>query len=173
MIIPWDQLNLIRTQVEGLVIEYEYRGEKRRFVKRRECEDLILEWLIDCYLMGLEDTPDIDKMYDTIYRKVAGKTFEQRVSEYATAGDVDGIMLVAETEATRDFNEGGMEGARRRGLTEKTWHTMNDDRVRDTHVYLEGVTVDIDADFYTYDGDHAPVPGLFENAENNCNCRCF
>ena len=26
--------------------------------------------------------------------------------------------------------------------------------------------------FYTYDGDHASAPGLFELAENNVNCRC-
>ena len=49
---------------------------------------------------------------------------------------------------------------------------MADERVRDTHSYLELETVGIDDDFYTYDGDHAPYPGLFALPENNINCRC-
>lgn len=50
---------------------------------------------------------------------------------------------------------------------------MEDDKVRDTHDYLEGMSVGIDEEFYTYDGDHALYPGGFENAQNNVNCRCF
>ena len=49
---------------------------------------------------------------------------------------------------------------------------MADEKVRDTHQYLELMTVDIDEDFYTYDGDHASAPGMFELAQNNVNCRC-
>jgi hypothetical protein len=48
-----------------------------------------------------------------------------------------------------------------------------DNRVRDTHFYLEGMTVDINDKFYTYDGDSAYRPGGFEKAENNCGCRCL
>lgn len=47
-----------------------------------------------------------------------------------------------------------------------------DEKVRDTHQYLEGMTVGIDEDFWTYDNDHASAPGMFEFAENNVNCRC-
>lgn len=54
----------------------------------------------------------------------------------------------------------------------KVWQTMRDDRVRDTHQYIEGVEVPIDAWFYTYDSDMARFPGDFELPENNCNCRC-
>jgi hypothetical protein len=49
---------------------------------------------------------------------------------------------------------------------------MMDEKVRDTHQYLEGMTVGIEEDFWTYDNDHASAPGLFEFAENNVNCRC-
>jgi hypothetical protein len=48
-----------------------------------------------------------------------------------------------------------------------------DDRVRDTHDPLEGVTVDWDEEFYTWDNDHAPYPGAFEKPENSVNCRCW
>jgi hypothetical protein len=65
-----------------------------------------------------------------------------------------------------------LDTAKYAGAKSKTWVTMMDDRVRDTHDYLEGETVGIGEDFYTYDGDHASAPGLFELAENNVNCRC-
>lgn len=85
---------------------------------------------------------------------------------------LDSIIRIAETETHRDSNEAALETAINGGATTKTWLTMADDRVRDTHIYLENVTVGIDEDFYTYDGDHAPAPGLFSLPENNINCRC-
>ena len=50
---------------------------------------------------------------------------------------------------------------------------MMDERVRDTHYPLEGVTIDMDDDFYTFDGDFASEPGAFMLPENNINCRCY
>ena len=49
---------------------------------------------------------------------------------------------------------------------------MMDDRVRDSHDYLLGQTVGIDEDFYTWDGAHAPAPGMFGVPEEDINCRC-
>ena len=85
---------------------------------------------------------------------------------------VDDIVRIAETESHRIANTSALDTARHGGATKKTWVTMLDDRVRETHDYLEGMTVGIDDDFYTYDGDHAPAPSLFQLASNNVNCRC-
>lgn len=183
MLLPWDELNNLRSRIEGLTIEYEWHGRKRKSIKRRECCDLILEWLIDCYLMGDEYVREafgypadagvpVDEMYETVYRKVAGKTFEQRVTEYAAEGDTESIMRVAETDATRVFTESELKTAHKVGATEKTWNTMMDDRVREGHRWIEGVTVPIDAYFYT-EGDKAQAPGGFESAELNVGCRCW
>jgi hypothetical protein len=49
---------------------------------------------------------------------------------------------------------------------------MDDDRVRDTHMFLEGVEVPMGERFYTFDGDSAMIPGDFALPENNINCRC-
>lgn len=84
----------------------------------------------------------------------------------------DAIVRIAETESHRIANKAALDTAKYAGATKKTWATMLDDRVRESHDYLEGMTVDIDEDFFTFDGDHAPAPGLFETAENNVNCRC-
>ena len=50
---------------------------------------------------------------------------------------------------------------------------MMDDKVRDTHSYLQSKKVPIGEEFFTYDGDSALYPGGFKSAENNVNCRCF
>jgi uncharacterized protein with gpF-like domain len=54
----------------------------------------------------------------------------------------------------------------------KTWVTMRDDRVRETHDYLEGMKIPINEPFVTYDMDEAMYPGGFSLPENNVNCRC-
>ena len=50
---------------------------------------------------------------------------------------------------------------------------MLDDRVRDPHAYMEGLTVGLDDMFYTYTGDGAMYPGGFGVPELDINCRCF
>ena len=183
MLFPWDRLNLIRTRIEELIVNYSYGGTARKHIPARACEDLILEFLIDSYLMGSDYvtgmfghepiTPDTEEMFDSVYRKVAGKNFVERVSEYCKTGAVEDIMRVAETDSHRVFNDSELRTAQKVGATTKTWNTMEDERVRATHVYLQSVTVGIDDDFYTYDGDHAPAPGQFELPENSIGCRCW
>ena len=84
----------------------------------------------------------------------------------------DAIIRIAETETHRIANTSALDTATRAGARTKTWVTMLDDRVRETHDYLEGMTVGVKEDFYTFDGDHASAPGLFSLPENNINCRC-
>ena len=54
----------------------------------------------------------------------------------------------------------------------KTWITQGDEKVRDTHWYLDGLKVGIDDYFYTLDGDYAMKPYDFEYPQNNIRCRC-
>lgn len=83
-------------------------------------------------------------------------------------------MRVAETDSTRIYNTGVVDGGKASGVkgVKKQWVTMDDDRVRSTHEYLQGMVVPLEDDFYTYDGDHAPAPGLFSDPSNVVNCRC-
>lgn len=120
---------------------------------------------------------DIDKLQEALFAQIAGQTFEQRVRQYASDGDLTGVKKVAETEFHRMYEQSALETAtklsKEKGKSiNKTWFTMLDDKVRDTHDYLEGTTVGLDEKFFTYDGDSALYPSGFENAENNVNCRC-
>lgn len=157
--------------------------------KRKICDDLweLLEYL---YIYGFvtareelgviaEDVESVlptdykDAMDESIYRKFDGLDFADRTLSYAELGDKESIIRVAETDGHRVYNDGGYQGAKSAGAKTKTWLTMLDDKVRDTHDYLEGMKVGIDERFYTFDGDSARYPGDFESVANNARCRCI
>ena len=90
----------------------------------------------------------------------------------------DIIVRIVSTETTRVFSAGGEdageEAERRAGKNAvKTWRTMEDERVRITHQFLNGTTIPLKERFWTIDGDSAPYPGLFSLPQNSINCRCY
>lgn len=152
-------------------------------LNKEEVEDSLLDILIMAYVFGNRDANEslgtdisvnVDKMNDAIYRKFEGRDFAQRVADYFFTGSWDDIKRVAETEANRDYSAGVYDTAEDSNKkVNKTWVTMQDDRVREQHYYLQGVTVGLNERFYTFDGDSARYPCDFSKAENNVNCRCF
>ena len=178
-ILPMDELNRLDEEIRQ-------RFGDAQLTDRREEEEDIIDELLDLFLlayaMGNSVTnenlssnyqPSVDEVMSVVDAKVAGETWRERVEDYfANGGTGADIARIADTEMHRIANTAALDTAKRVGARSKTWVTMMDDRVRDTHDYLEGETVDIDDDFYTYDGDHASAPGLFSLAQNNVNCRC-
>lgn len=160
----------------------EIEGEAPEQRADRICDE-VLEMLIDMYLLGWNEYPfgnevDPDRMYDSVYEAIAGKTWEERIREYVlNDGTPADIARVIDTETHRVINQGIFDAADVaqdvNGLRiNKTWVTMMDTRVRDTHDYLHGVTIPLKDRFYTYDDDSARYPGEFSKPENNVNCRC-
>lgn len=146
-----------------------------------ELIDDYLDLLIMCYVYGNEDANgelgsdievDADYLYKIVYEKVADKNWKERVEEYAPEGQIDDIVRVIETDGHRVYSRSKQHTATKAGAMYKKWLTMRDPKVRETHEYLEGMTVGIDDRFYTFDGDSALEPGGFTLAENNVNCRC-
>ena len=177
---PFDELNAF---IERLRTRYA-DGQLPQGNKAEE-EDIIdelLDLFLLAYAMGNSVTnenlssdwiPPVDEVMEVVDAKVAGETWRERVEDYfANGGSVDDLVRIAETETHRDANTAALDAAKRAGATSKTWITMMDDRVRDSHDYLLGQTVGIDEDFYTWDGAHAPAPGMFGVPEEDCNCRC-
>ncbi len=158
----------------------------------REEEDIIDE-LLDLYLLafyeGSNDAgkelmvdvePSVRDAENTINRPIEGKTFRDRVRDYlsgnmgeTTGTPAEAIARVAETDSVRIYNEAKLDTAKANGAKEKTWRTMEDNRVRDTHVLLDGVTVPIDGYFYTYTGAKAQAPSQFGDAAEDVGCRCW
>lgn len=145
-----------------------------------EIEDTILDILIMSYAFGNEEAneilggginPSYSEMKSAIYKKFDGKDFTDRVKEYVN--DVEAMAKVIDTDSHRCYEAGLFDTAKASGKkVKKTWVTMGDELVRDSHSYLEGQTVDLDQDFYTYDGKHAPYPSGFNDPSEDCNCRC-
>lgn len=176
-LMPFDELN----RLEAALPEY-----MNRETKTKEDLDSLLDMLEDLFLLAYADgvqsanlslgtdiSADLSDVKNTVDKEVAGETWRERVEDYySNGGSVADIVRIAETETHRDYNEAALNTAKRAGAKSKMWVTMLDDRVRETHDYLESMTVPIDSRFYTYDGDSAQAPGGFGLAENNVNCRC-
>ena len=176
-ILPMDELNRLDSEIRE-------RFGKESLQKRDEEDviDMMLDLFLLAYAMGNSVTnenlssnyqPSVDEVMSVVDAKVAGETWRERVEDYfANGGTGEDLARIADTEMHRIANTAALDTAKKAGATSKTWVTMLDDRVRETHDYLEGMTVGIDEDFYTYDGDHASAPGLFTLAQNNVRCRC-
>ena len=187
-LMPYDELNTFKAMVTEYKTEPLTNSEQARL--RLDIEDYIEFLLIEAYVYGnvqamrdlgiLDKDPadliDPDVMEQTIKERIADKTFKQRITEYLDDENstIEDFQRVAETDATRVYNAGVVDGGKASGVpgVMKQWITMDDDRVRSTHEYLQSMTVPLDADFYSWDGDHARAPGLFTLPENNINCRC-
>ena len=192
-ILPIDEINAMKDRLQVHFTEDsdnvgEERIGKGRIKSREDAEDIIDE-LLDLFLLsyangatatnselGTAEMPSVDAVDAAVNKPVAGKTWRDRVMEYyESGGTLYDIIRIAETDATRIYNQGAVDAVRANGAedsVQKRWQTMEDDRVRDTHSYLQGMVVPFDSEFWTWDGDHAEYPGGFILPENNINCRC-
>lgn len=128
-----------------------------------------------------------------VWEEVAGETFDERVRAHlselhdAVVTGEASVENAVETFLGRVNNIIQTDGVRVRGAASldaateaesagyeawSTWATMGDEKVRDTHNLLEGVTIPLGG-WFEVPGDRAQHPGGFELAENNCGCRCW
>lgn len=173
-----------------------YFDEINRFVQEIDVDTTtvdraqkrVRDILEDAYLLGyfdcgyeLRDPPgrvaDESKMSKLLTVKYEGLDTDDRVAECVIDRDESRLHKILDTEWHRMYNGGGHDRAEEVEEDEdvqiwKTWNTMRDPRVRETHRPLEGIRIPLNRLFYTWDGDSAPYPGAFRLAENNVNCRC-
>ena len=170
----WDELEVIKSSV------VQYFGRKPDEKRLREFCDWLEFVLCLVYAYGWHDAEEVigivpiaDGSDDIAVNLVIdGKTFRERITEDSKPEEV---MRIIDTEAHRDYNTGVYDAAKESGIPNlrKRWNTMMDDRVRDQHLYLEGVEVGLNDAFYTYTGDSALYPGGFGVPELDINCRCY
>lgn len=90
-------------------------------------------------------------------------------------GDAGKAIRIVRTESTRIYNEAQFESmlhAEEQGVVmTKTWISSSDDRTRESHLELDGVTIPVD-EYFNIDGDEGLYPGDFSEAKNVINCRC-
>lgn len=177
-VLPIDELNQLQISMESVLNDNELSNAQ----KKKLISDDIEDYYILFYMLGAERTEnnfnrdydvDEDKMFDAVYKKYDNQDFRQRVSAYVDANDIAGLKNLADTGMTRLFSTGAWDAAEAFGGGRKRWETMEDDRVRATHEFLQGARVPMEERFHTFDGDSARYPGDFSDAHNNCNCRCW
>ena len=174
-LLPFDAINRLESE---LPIYFE-NGKIRSKVDLDDIiEDMFYLFLLS-YHHGVQSVnPDYEPTFreaiETIDDEVQGKTWRERMREHFNdGGTIEDVKRIIETEAHRDANTAAYEAAKKAGCTAKTWHTMMDDKVRESHRYLEGVTVPIDAEFYSAYGGHTMFPGQWGLPEEDVNCRCW
>ena len=192
MFLPIDELNTLRAKVSEIV--HSVQTETARYDSIDFLIDLLASTVIPmveehlaaeydrAFKTGIDGwldvSPDETARRDAVYTPVGGKSFADRIMDYAS-GDlkqfVSKVAVLAETDGHRCRSEGILAAGERlsqAGLTvRKTWRGVLDAREREKHVALEGVTLPLDA-FFEIDGYTAPAPGLFGAPDLDCNCRC-
>jgi len=163
-------------------------------MSKQEAEDWVFDYIVEFSFLAessvVDDLGSVKKhispeqLRDLIDVKIDGKTSSERIGEHIEAlsnkddpnaayNAEKAIQAIAYTEAHRVANGVIHEVGRMNGAKRKQWQTMKDDRVRDTHEYLEGTVVPLNADFYSYTGAHGPYPGAFHDPAEDVNCRCY
>ena len=177
-IFPFDELNAFKTRLSSHFVN-------GRIKSTDDVEDIIDE-LLDLYLLALaKGIRTVNEQFGTdfqmtsleteqiIYQKIDGATWEDRIRTwYETDGTEADIVRIAETETHRIGNTAAYETAVKAGAKTKRWECMMLPTSRDTHTYLNGTTVGIEDEFYTFAGNHAMFPGQFGVAEEDVNCLC-
>ena len=111
----------------------------------------------------------IDRLAETI----ADNTLANLDKEYYTS--VDRSVKIAETETNNSSNYEELQEAIDSGFTQKTWITMKDNKVRNTHVALDGATIGIDEFFHVGEAEMLyPCDEIngFNYPEELNGCRC-
>ena len=174
----WDELNLIREETKRIMA---LPPDERKKQKETYCD--YLEFVLCLvYAYGWKDAEEIvgivpftDGLDDKcVNLEIENKTWRDRAEEYLDDGTEAEMLRLVDTESVRDYNTAVVDAGVKSGQpVKKRWNTMADGRVRETHDYLHGITVDVDDRFYTFDGDSALAPGGFTLPQNNANCRCW
>lgn len=187
----FDELNALKDYIAE-VIDALKNGEGYEEVKRK-FEECLFWFYVDGFSSGIlqmGEDKDIPNGYDFLdIRYPDGETVTEKFDKYVKDGDTARLSALLDSEAHRMYNTGSLnavniqvdpetglpnipKGGKPSGIN-KTWVTMGDEKVRDTHWYLEGQTIPLEEEFVTYDGDSALAPSMFSTAQNNANCRCI
>lgn len=176
---PWDRINSLENQAEEALKQARtgnFRAEVDKYIDR-VTEAFEIDYMLGIYdassQLDKEIDPDYKDIKSVIDRKIAGKDYKERIEEYFGNGTPYDIARVVATDAHRIYNEAIFEGGKKAGATSKTWNCMMLPTSRDTHEYLDGTTVPMDAPFYTFKGNSAMFPGQFGVAEEDINCLCW
>ena len=145
---------------------------------RRIFDDILIDAYIEgvagaSYILGAEAKINNELVKKAITKSYDGVSIQKRLTEHYELGRVGEINTLLDSEYHRVYTQAQFDVAREAGAKKKTWYAIMDDKTRETHAFLNGITIPIEDEFITFDGDSALAPGGFSKAQNNANCRCI
>ena len=156
----------VRVKQELVNSLYEALEDKPFFESEEQKDKYIMGFVNETYKSTIDNLAKFPRDYD-----YTGNS-KYWVSE-------DRAQFIAENEANTIYNSAEFVEAKKQGKTHKIWITYNDDRVRPTHIEVEGAKIPIDSYFYVgmaqmlYPKD---VTSEFSTGashpEETVNCRC-
>lgn len=176
---PWDEIHSLENKAEEALKQARTEDFKKTVDNYiDEVKDLFeMDYMLGVWDASMQLGEIVDVVYEDIQKavdkKIDGKDYKERIEEYFEDGTPYDIARVISTDAHRIYNEAVFEAAKAAGASTKTWNCMMIPTSRDTHIYLDGTTVPLDAEFYTFKGNSAMFPGQFGVAEEDCNCMCW
>lgn len=174
-VFQWDELNIIRKDAEIMFggLERPKKEDIEKFCDYLEyvlCLVYAYGWHDAEEIVGIVPFKDGDDT-ETVNLEIDGKTFRERITEDSSYEEV---LRIIDTESHRDYNTAVFDAAEKSGVNvRKMWNTMLDDKVRETHRYLEGIEIGMNDLFYSESGASALYPGGFGDPMEDIGCRCF
>lgn len=136
---------------------------------------IVTAWLRDAVwdiVEELEDASYIEQYIEDLSSEVVDATIRNIEDAYYTSEDR--AKYIAENEANTIYNDADFQSAVEEGKTSKTWVSMEDNRVRETHAEIDGVTIPIGEPFMV--GNSMMMfpkdTSLDADPEEIVNCRC-
>ena len=167
----WDELNTLETMLSYGGFDKDYA----RQLFRQSLEDAYIEGFASAeYMLKQEEEIEEELLVLALDKSYDGESIYTKFDNYYEQGDTERLKTLMDSEFHRAYSQGGFDMASATGKqVMKTWETMQDERVREAHDYLEGVTIPLNEKFVTLDLDEADAPGGFSLPEHNCGCRCW
>ena len=108
-----------------------------------------------------------------VCRDIVENTFDKIDVEYTTSGDRS--ITIAETETNNAANYTEYLQAKESGKAFKVWETMRDNKVRGTHIEVDGMMIGIDDMFHVGNAEMlfpCDEENAYDHPEEVVNCRC-
>ena len=139
-------------------------------IREKYIDEIRSEYIRICDRFDLiPNMAHIDRLAETI----VDNTLQNIDNEFYTS--IGRSVNIAEAETNNSANYDDLQDAIESGLTQKTWVTMRDNKVRDTHVALDGATIGIDELFQVGDAEMrfpCDEEVAFDYPEEIVGCRC-
>lgn len=139
-------------------------------IREKYIDDIKTEYVRICDRFDLvPNMVHIDRLAETI----VDNTLQNIDTEFYTS--IGRSINIAECETNNSANYDDLQDAINNGYTQKTWVTMRDNKVRETHVVLDGVTIGIDELFQVGDAQMrfpCDEEYAFDSPQEINNCRC-